>query len=165
MKRIGHSLLIFVPLLLLSQGACKNVLVRAQDYPMKPVEERFNTIPAQAYEAAKQALTLSGYKIAREDPKAGSLVTHWASTKSTSHYVDLFDHRDYGTVGAYYQVQVEITADPNEKGWSEVKVSAPARSVVRRIRTSHFEEKKILRKIADLLRREDFELTNVGADE
>ncbi len=130
---------------------------------MPPVSQRFDVSPEQAYRISQAALEQLEYSIERTDETALTLQTHWISTKPSSHYIDLFGHEDYGTVSAYYRIELKV--EPQE-GAAVVTVSAPVRSVIiRRMRTSQREEKKILRKIADLIRREDFELSNVGAKE
>lgn len=148
--------------LLFSVAGCNKAVLHSRDREMEPVSRTFSAPPADAFKSARQALVQTGYKIEREDEAAGTLETGWRSTKASSHYVDLFDRRDYGTVGAYYKIQVRIT---ESGGKSQVEVSAPVRSIVGRIKSSHSEEDKLLDKIAELLRPEDFEMTNVGITE
>jgi len=147
-----------------SHLACTKVLVHGRDKDYDPAERSFSASTEATYKAGKEALIRLGYKIETEDDKTGTMVTNWASTKATSHYIDLFDHRDYGTVGAYYRMKLAVTESVGGK--TRVEVSAPTRSIITgRLRTSYREENKVLRKIADLLRTDDFEMTNVGVTE
>jgi hypothetical protein len=151
-------------LLAASDGACTKVLVHGRDKDFDPATKDFSTSTEQAYKAGKEALVRLGYKVETEDEKAGRIVTNWQSTKPLSHYVDLFDHRDYGTVGAYYRLKLEVVESVGGK--TLVSVSAPTRSLITgRLRSSYREENKVLKKMADLLRTDDFEMTNVGVTE
>ena len=143
-------------------SACTRVLVHSRDREMEPMTKLFNESVEEAYKAARSSVVRLGYKIHREDESQRTIETGWIPTKASSHYVDLFDRKDFGTVGAYYQIQLKVTERSSR---AEVEVSAPVRSVVGRIKSNHTEERKILKKIADLLRKEDFEMTNVGVDE
>jgi hypothetical protein len=145
-------------------ASCTKVLVHGRDKDMDPVTQLYSTSPEVAYKTGKEALIRLGYKIENEDDKTGTLITNWNSTKATSHYVDLFDRKDYGTVGAYYRLKLQVTE--STAGKTQVAVSAPVRSLITgRMRTSNREEKKVLKKIRDLLRSDDFEMTNVGVED
>ena len=157
----GRSLLV-VPILLIILTACNRPLLHSKDREMEPLTKVFPTSAPNALKVGREALVRLGYKIETEDESEGLLKTGWRSTKASSHYVDLFDRRDYGTVGAYYQIKLRVL---EKEGKAEVKVSAPVRSVVGRLKSSHAEEQKILQKMTDLLRPEDFEMTNVGVPE
>lgn len=147
---------------LLTGSACNKAILHSKDREMEPVSRTFATSVPDALRVAKEVLLNLGYKIDNEDPAAATLKTGWRSTRASSHYLDLFDRQDYGTVGAYYRIDLRVK---ESSGKADVEVSAPVRSVIGRIRSSHREEKKILGKIADQLRREDFEMTNVGVQE
>jgi hypothetical protein len=144
--------------------SCTKVLVHGRDKDMDAVTKLYGTSTEVAYKVGKEALIRLGYKIENEDEDKLTLITNWQSAKATSHYVDLFDRRDYGTVGAYYRLKMEVTEAP--AGKTQVAVSAPVRSLITgRLRTSNREEKRVLRKITDLLRSDDFSITNVGVEE
>ncbi len=149
-------------LTLLGVSGCNKKLIYSKDREMEPLSKTFATSPDDAFETAREALTRLGYKIDHEDKSEKVLTTGWQSTKATSHYVDLFDRKDYGTVGAYYRLRVKVE---ERGGKAAVEVSAPVRSIVGRIKTNYREEKKLFRKMADLLRREDFEMSNVGVED
>ena len=142
--------------------ACNRKIIYSKDRAMEPISKLFNTSLDEAYKTSKEAILRLGYRIDREDEPQKSFRTVWLSTKADSHYVDLFDRRDYGTVGAYYRLQVKVT---EKQGQADVEIEAPVRSIIGRMKSSHIEEKKVLKKMADLLRKEDFEMTNVGVEE
>jgi hypothetical protein len=144
-----------------SLAACNRVMLHSKDKDMDPVVQVFPVGTDDAIKAAKEVLIKRGYFIERDD--SASLRTKWQSTKATSHYVDLFGRKDYGVVGAYCQIVVKVT---DKDGKAEVSVSAPIRGVItKRLFSSNQEEKKILKKMADAFRKEDFEITNVGVSE
>ncbi len=166
MKRIRS--LVGVLLILISGASlltsCTKVLVRGKDKDMEPVSRLYYTSPDLATKAGREALIRLGYRIDNEDASTKTLTTNWQSTKAASHYIDLFDRRDYGTVGAYYRLKLQVIERVN--GQTEVAVSAPVRSIITgRLYSSNREEKKVLKKIQDLLRTDDFEITNVGVEE
>ncbi len=161
---IFFILLVFLGLALALGGgsACQRKILYSKDREMKSVSRLFNTSADEAFRAGREAVTRLGYRVERENIPQKTLQTGWISTKANSHYVDLFDHQDYGTVGAYYRLELRVE---ESEGKALVEVSAPVRSIVGRMKSSQREEKKVLQKIADLVRREDFELSNVGAEE
>jgi hypothetical protein len=151
-------------LALSSLMACTKVLVHGRDKDLDPATQLYSTSPEVAYKVGKEALIRLGYKIENEDEKTGTLVTNWNSTKATSHYIDLFDHKDYGTVSAYYRLKMQITE--SVAGRTQVAVSAPVRSIITgRLKSSYREEKRVLKKIQDLLRTDEFSITNVGVED
>lgn len=163
MKRgIRFTLVLTVTSLLGFSFGCAKVLVHGKDRPAEPLEKRFSAPPPDAFQGAKKALEMLGYKVQDVDEERMIVKSGWQSTKPNSHYLDLFDRKDYGTTGAYYQLVIQVE---EEAGESNVSVAAPVRSVINHITSSHREERKILKKIGDLLRRDDFEMTNVGVKE
>ena len=146
-----------------SLTGCNKALVHSRDKDMEPVSRTYNAPADEAFKAVHTVLIHMDYKIQHEDASKGFLQTGWLSTKANSHYLELFDHADYGTVGAYYRLEVHIKED---NGKSIVEVSAPVRGIITgRLKSSHREEKTVLKEIADQLRKEDFEITNVGVQE
>ncbi len=159
-KLILLSLSLFT---ILPLSACNKPILYGRNKEMEPITRTFSASPQEAFKAAKETLVDLGYKIDKEDKSEESLQTTWQSTKAASHYIDLFDRRDYGTIGAYYKVHVHVDEKDSK---AEVQVSTETKSViVGRLRSAYSEEKKVLNKMADLLRHDDFEMTNVGVSE
>lgn len=152
-----------LPLLLLTLliGGCNRAIVHGRERPIEPLSRSYPQPVDQTFQAAKQALTQLGYEIRQEDKGEGLIRSSWVSTKATSHYTDLFDQKDYGTVGTYYRVELKVTA---HNGKSQVTVGLPVKSLVPHQKSTYREERRVLRKIADLLRKDDFEMTNLGVD-
>ena len=134
-------------------------MVYGKDRPADPLEKKFHGSVTDTFESSKKALEMLGYKIQEASSERGIVKSGWRSTKPNSHYLDIFNRKDYGTTGTYYQVVIQIE---EEGGMSTVAVSTPVRSLINHVTSSYREERKILDKIGDLLRRDDFELTNVG---
>lgn len=155
-KAVALALLVFVSL-----TACNKAVVRGKERPTLPLSRTFSAPVPNVYEAAKQALAAAGYEIRETDETRGLIRTAWIGTQAASHYTELFGQHDYGTVGAYYRLEVRVS---EKDGKSEIKVSAPVKSLVAHQKSTGREERKVLKKIADLLRRENFEMTNVGTE-
>ena len=154
---------VLVLVAVLPSVSCYKVLVHAKDKEQEAVTELYGSSVPETLKVGREALSRLGYRIEREDSAENTLYTGWQSAKPTSHYVDLFDHRDYGTVGAYYRIK--LTAE-ERAGKTQVSVSAPTRAIISgRLKTSFQEEKRVLKKIRDLLRTDDFDITNVGVEE
>jgi hypothetical protein len=159
MKKSFLFLLTAVTLL----GGCAKPVLHSRDKDFPPATRTFDASPDAAFKAGKTVLQNLGYKISFEKESLGTITTGWRSTKAASHYISIFDREDYSTVGAYYRIEMKIMS---ENGKAEVEVSAPVRNIiVHRMETSYREEKKILGLMADQLRSDDFEVTNVGASE
>lgn len=144
-------------------SACNKPIVKSRDKEFDPLSKTFSNTPNEVFEAAQKVLEQAGFRIARADKDAGLIQTNWISTKATSHYLELFGKKDYGTVGAYYRMTVKLEEKENK---SKVDVFTTARSIITgRLHSDYSEEKKFLSKMTDYLRRDDFEITNVGVDE
>ncbi len=138
---------------------CTRPIVSGRVRPMDPLAQVYTASPDETLRAAKEALVLLGYSLEREDE--ASLVTRWQSTRATSHFTELFDQKDFGTVGSYYRIELRVR---EREGKTEVAVAAPVKSIAPHQRSTYREERKVLRRIRDLLRRDDFEMTNVGTE-
>ena len=154
---------VLLALSLFSLASCNRVLVHGRDKAMQPVTQQYSTSVTDAYKAVKEVVQHMGYSLDKDEESQAHLRTRWQGTKAGSHYINLFDRRDYGTIGAYYRLQVYVK---NIEGKAEISVSTETRSLITgRLQSSYTEEKKILKKVADVLRKEDFEMTNVGNSE
>lgn len=147
--------------LLVSLTACNKAVVKGKERPIEPLSRTFSAPVPNVYEAAIEALAAAGYEIRETNEARGLIRTAWISTRAASHYTELFGQHDYGTVGAYYRLEVRVS---EKEGKSEIQVLAPVKSLVAHQKSTGREERKVLKKIADLLRREDFEMTNVGTE-
>ncbi len=146
---------------LLVLTACNKPVVQGKVRPISPLTRSYSHATPTTFEATRQALTLLGYQIRKENPEEGRLQTEWRSTTATSHYTEVFDQKDFGTVGTYYRLEIQV----REKGnGSEVEVAAPVKSLVAHQKSTSQVEKKLLKKVGDLLRGDDFEMTNVGTE-
>ncbi len=139
---------------------CNRVVMHGKERAIAPLVQSYPYPAKETFEAAKKALVLLGYEIREENAK-GFLRTNWTSTQATSHYTELFDQHDYGTVGAYYRVEVRVK---DRDGKSDLEISLPVKSLVAHQKSSYREERRILKKISDLLRSDDFEMTNLGTE-
>ncbi len=144
-------------------AACNKPIVKSRDKEFAPLTKTFSNTSDETFTAAQKILEQAGFRIARADKDVGIIQTNWISTKATSHYLELFGKKDYGTVGAYYRMTVKLEEKDNK---SKVDVFTTARAIISgRLHSDYSEEKKFLSKMTDYLRRDDFEITNVGVDE
>ncbi len=146
-----------------SLAACNTPLVTGRDIAMKPVYKTFSSPVVATFEAAEKALNDMDYKVEYADKDQGVLRTGWMPTTADSHYLDLFDYKDYGVTGSYYHLTVRITEDGPSK--SIVEVQAPLRTIVTRMKSSYRQEKKFLARVRNYLRPADIEVTNIGVVE
>ncbi|MCB1215202.1 MAG: hypothetical protein KDK66_06980, partial [Deltaproteobacteria bacterium] len=115
--------------------------------------------PQTAYQAAKESLAYLGYSLREDNEQSKSLQTHWQPTTSDSHYVEVFNRKDFGTVGAYYYLAVNVI--PRGQG-SVVTLRNVAKSVISNLKSSRREETRFFGKMADFTRAKDIEVTNIG---
>ncbi|MBI2082830.1 MAG: hypothetical protein HYT76_04595 [Deltaproteobacteria bacterium] len=151
------------PLITLLIGVgCNKVVVHGKDRPNPSVSRTYSASLDETFSASQKTLATLGYEISEANPSGGTIRTRWISTKATSHYTDVFGEKDYGVVGTYYRLEIAL----EEKGEkTSVAVSAPVRSLVHKQKSTYREEKKFLKKLADFLRKDQFDLTNIGASE
>jgi len=131
----------------------KNVRYHTRDYAANP---------NQLYYAARWALEENGYAVAKEDLPQGTVITTWQPVTSDSHYMKVFDRKDYGVTGSYYQLKIYIMSGG---GRPKVRVGAPVKTIVANMMSSGVEEKKILDGIGNYLRSANPNLTNLGITE
>ena len=159
MKKTHSIILGILIVCLISLTGCTKELVYGKDQESPAVSKKFRQGVQEIFEASKTTLKDMGYKIDFEDDERGYIKTGWLSTKADSHYLELFDRQDYGTFAAYYQLEIRVKPSDAE---TEVTVSAPARCIVRHIKSSHRAEKKFFSKLKDYLRASDLHMSNVG---
>jgi hypothetical protein len=138
---------------------CNRVVVRSRDVLMTPLVKNLKADYRTVFNASRTVLENMEYKIQYVNEDEGTLKTGWMSTTIDSHYVEVFDRPDYGVTNAYYHLAIGIQSVGEG---TRISVSAPLRTVVGNMHSSHVIEKKFLSKLADLLRPADIEITNVG---
>ncbi|MBI4197473.1 MAG: hypothetical protein HY539_06570 [Deltaproteobacteria bacterium] len=149
-------------IILLALTGCNKAVVQGKDRPIQPISRSFAASVDETFEAAKKSLRLNDYEIQKENSEEKTVVTEWMPTKATSHYTEVFGEKDYGTIGAYFHLRLKVQ---ERDGKAEVQITAPVRSLAGYQRSTYREEKKIFKKIADLLRSDSFKMTNLGVEE
>lgn len=142
--------------------ACNHPVVYGTEMQLKTFAKQYQGSAQVVFEAVRRSLTEEGYKILDDHPETGVLETGWIPAKAASHYVDLFDRRDYATVGAYYKLHLEVSP---EGDLQQVEIRSIAKSTISNLKSSGSEENKIFSRIANLLRSASIEITNVGMTE
>jgi hypothetical protein len=145
-------------------GGCNKPFLRAK--PSKDVTFESRTYKATAnncYYAIRFALKRSGYTMSSENLADGLLKSSWVPVTSDSHYLPLFDSRDYGVTGAYHQLEIQVV--PHGSHRTEVRVGSRVKAVVTGLQSSGVEERKVLAEVGDYLRKNEPEITNDGIGE
>lgn len=150
--------IIFVVFALASMH-CSKPLLFGKVQQVSVVRGSFNGSYSQVYDAAKLALSQSGYSIEEEFRQKGTIVTDWKPSTPDSHYVQVFDRRDYGTVGAYYHLDLALY---QEAGKIQVAIRSVSKSIVTRLKSTEIEEREILSRMQEYLRGKEIEVTNLG---
>jgi len=127
-----------------------------------PLGASFAAVPNDIYYAAKWAMAEAGYPVAVENLQDGILESSWKPVTSDSHYIPLFERKDYGVTNSYHQLVVRIIP---AGGRTDVEVSSSVKSLVANIKSSRIEERRVLTGIGDFLRKQEPALTNLGVDE
>lgn len=155
--------IILFALLAFALPACSKPMVSAKVLPNMDYFSRTYAADANdTYYAVRWALRDVGLPVATEDMQNGVLTTKWEAVTSDSHYIPMFDRRDYGVTNSYHQLEVHISTD---QGRSTVKVASRIKSLSPYLHSSGILEKKLLDSVANFLRNGEPELTNLGISE
>lgn len=147
-------------LLILCFGACTKVVVYGTDNITKSMNNRYLASKSGLFHQCIRALDQMGYNLNEVDEDRGTIVTGWRPTASSSHYLLLFDHKDFSAnAGSYYQIILKIE---DQGPYAGVDVSTRVRSVSGKLSSHHLLEKKFLAKLSDFMRSPQIEITNVG---
>jgi hypothetical protein len=147
--------------LMLCALACGKPLVRASTYRMTPVVAQVSGGTNATYYGVRWALAERGYPVAFEDLNSGLVTSAWVPVSVDSHYIQPFTTRDYGTVGAYHQIEVRVMPGG---GQTRVAVQSRVKSLANGIRSSQREERAIIAEIQKYLHGTQIDVTNVGVN-
>ena len=160
--RYGLNILLSLFLLVLV-SSCAKPLMEAKVESNKIYSQVISADANTIYYAIKWAFDQTGYPSGPEDLAGGVLETKWVPTGAASHYIDIFDGRDYGANAAYYKMIVKIV--PMSSGNCRVEANTVVKSVVKNLKTTGDKEREILEKVAEHARGYDIQLSNLGVEE
>ncbi|MBI5300468.1 MAG: hypothetical protein HY877_09310 [Deltaproteobacteria bacterium] len=143
-----------------SLSSCTKVFRVAKPVQPHYFKQTYPASPNDIYYALRWVLRANGYPIAEEDLKNGVLKTRYVPVKARSHYLLLFGREDFGTNGAYHQLEIRLV--PQEGGNTEVQVGSRIESIVANLQSAGTEEQMVLGKVADYLRSPNAQVTNLG---
>jgi hypothetical protein len=144
-------------------SSCSKPLISAHvSEGIQYYSDTFAATPNDTYYAVRWALKEAGLPVESEDLPGGVIKTTWMPTSSDSHYLVMFDRRDYGVTNSYYQLEV-LVAD--KAGRTQVKVGSRVKTVVNNLKSSGEVEQRVLAEIGNFLRKSEPELTNLGISE
>jgi len=145
-------------------GACNKPFLRAKTSKNVEFESKeFNATANDCYYALRYAFKVNGYMMGSENLRDGILTTTWEPVTSDSHYLQVFDSRDYGVTGAYYQLEVRVVPRGNDR--TKLEVGSRVESVASGLKSSGVEERKILATVGNYLRKHEPVMTNEGIEE
>lgn len=150
---------IFLFLVFASLVGCTKTFSVAKPQNLPAYQATFAVSPNDLYYALRWALTNHGYPIADEDFQNGVITTHYVPVTATSHYVDVFGRKDFGVTNSHHQLEARLM--PKE-GVTIVTLHSRAQSVAQPFRSTGDEERKILAKMGDYLRKKNIQVTNLG---
>lgn len=157
------SLSLSLVVVILFSTGCARKLIYGKDFYTTPKLEYFRKGINTTFDSTQKILENLGYQVQRADIKRGKIITGWVETEPSSHYVNVFDRKDYGiSDGAYYRVVVDIHSSGFE---TKVAVSTMVKSIAGPLESSGEVERKVINRLREQLRSADIELTNVGMEE
>lgn len=153
--------LIMVCMALLTASCSKPLAVAHMD-KVHYFSRIYPAVPNDAYYAVRWALKESGHSVAEEDLPGGVIKTAWLPVTSDSHYIEIFNRRDYGVTNSYYQLDIRLN---DQGGRTLVKVGSLTKTLANNLESSGVVEYKVLNEIGDFLRKSTPDLTNLGISE
>jgi len=164
MKRAILYTIGFISIWFWTTGAsCTKVIAYGVDHHTPAVSHSYSSNVTTVLQQAQDALKSLGYNVLRVDESRNRITTGWEPTKSDSHYMLLFQRRDYAaSSGSYYQLIVDIHSDGPKVN---VAASTIVKSIAGRLSSSKELENKFLGRLDNFMRSPQIEMTNVGVKE
>lgn len=157
-----RSLALIVVMMSLLAASCAKPLARAHTVEMRTFSREYAAVPNDAYYAVRWALKERGISVAEEDLPGGIVKSSWMPVTSDSHYIEIFDRRDFGVTNSYYRVEVQLT---DRNGRTRVSVSTKVKTLVNNLHSSGEVEYAVLNDVGNYLRKGVPEITNLGVSE
>ena len=159
MKRLA---LIVIILAAFAQACTKPLVTANAAKEVAAFSQSYAANANDTYYAMRWALRESGIPVATEDLPKGVITTKWMPVGSDSHFLYIFERRDYGVTNSYYQLEIQLS--PNGGG-TLVKIASRAKSLASGLKSSGLIEEKVFAKAADFLRAGEPTITNLGVSE
>ena len=162
-RQIPIGMVLAAMLLAAGFASCTKPLASARVKPeVDYVSRTYAAVPNDIYYAARWALVEAGYSVGSENLADGVLTTAWQPVRSSSHYIPLFNRKDFGVTNSYHQLEIRIL--PGD-GRAEVQVGSRMKTLVSSLKSAGTEERRILDDIGSYLRKGEPTVTNLGVDE
>ena len=150
---------LFCSLILLTFGCTKEV-VTARDYPTQSLSKYYRLSPEDALDKSSAVLTSMDYKILTTDNGALNLITGWVPTQSGSHYMNVFDRKDFAAAtGSYYQLLVKVVP---QNGYVRIDMQTNVKGIAGKLESTRSVETEFFKKLDDVARGANIKITNVG---
>ncbi len=155
--------ILLVALIAMVCSSCSKPLVSAHvEKDVRYFSKSYAATPNDTYYAIRWALKETGHPVAEEDLPKGIITTAWVPTTSDSHFVEMFDRRDYGVTNSYYQLDIRVV---DSSGRALVKVGSRVKTLVNKLKSSGEVENRLLVEIGNFLRKSTPDVTNLGVNE
>ena len=151
---------VFLILIASSIAACSKPMVSSTINPdVKYLSRDYAAVPNDIYYAVRAVFRDLDYPVNEENLSSGVITSTWMPTTSDSHYMLLFDRKEYGVTNSYYQMEVQVVS---EEGRTRVKAGTRLKGIVANQHSSGIEEKKLLDLVGNYLRKSPPDVTNLG---
>lgn len=154
--------LLLIAVMAVLMASCSKPMAVAHTDDTQYFSRSYAAVPNDAYYAVRWALKENDLSVAEEDLPAGVIKTAWVPVTSDSHYIEIFDRRDYGVTNSYFQLDVRLV---DRDGRTLVKVGTRVKTIVNNLRSSGQVEYSVLSDIGNYLRKSSPDLTNLGISE
>jgi len=141
--------------------SCSKPMAVAHTDDIRYFSRDYAAVPNDAYYAVRWALKENDLSVAEEDLPGGIIKTAWVPATSDSHYIELFDRRDFGVTNTYFQLEIHLV---DRGGRTIVKVGSRTKTLVNNLHSSGIVEYAVLNDIGNYLRKSSPDLTNLGIE-
>ncbi len=158
----GIASLVVVSLMLVAVG-CSKPLADAQVIKnIHYFSDDYAAQPNDVYYALRFALEQNGFPMNAENMQDGVFTTAWLPVTSDSHYIPLFNRKEYSVTNSFFQLDIRVV--PMD-GRTQVDVGTRVKSLVDKLKSSGVIERQVLADIGNFLRKGEPTITNLGVSE
>jgi hypothetical protein len=142
-------------------ASCSKPMAVAHTDEVRYFSRDYAAVPNDTYYAVRWALKENDLSVAEEDLPGGIVKTAWVPVTSDSHYIEVFDRRDFGVTNSYFQLEIHLV---DRGGRTVVKVGSHVKTLVNNLHSSGIVEYAVLNDIGNYLRKSSPDLTNLGIE-
>ena len=144
-------------------AGCAKPMAEGTFMSTKPIAKTMNSDANSIYYGIKWAFDETGLPLGEQDLAGGVVESKWVPVGAATHFVNVFDRKDFGANGAYYKMIITII--PVEGGVSRVEAHTKVQSIISRIESYGSKERDVLAKIENHARNYNVVVTNLGVED